>query len=72
MLPTTLLVIVIGVFAVLVVGLVLAGRSPARPSPAASGSARDTGWVPVMFSDSVCSDSGDADSSAGDAGGGSD
>jgi hypothetical protein len=63
MLATTLLVMVIAVLAVLLGGVALLGRSTTRTRAIGSGRERDTGWMPVVFSDN-----GGTDCNAGDAG----
>lgn len=73
MLATTLLAVVIAVFAVLLGSVALLGRSTARARAIGSGRDRDAGWTPVLFSDSGGTDCSDGDAgcdSGGDGGGG--
>jgi hypothetical protein len=63
MIATTLLVLMFGVFAVLLLNVALRIRSTAPADAIASGSTGDAAWMPVVFSDD-----GDGDCSGGDAG----
>lgn len=62
MVTATLLAMMFGLLAVLLVSVALRDRSTARAKPAGSASAEDTAWMPVIFS-------GGTDCAAGDVGG---